>query len=276
MTLGTSERPDLPLALVVGAGAMGMAVARRLGERHRLLLTDVDRNRLESRVAALREEGHDVQSFACDITDGEAVDRLAETASALGPLRVLAHVAGLSPSTPDGHLIMRVNLLGASHVERAMRPLATRGTAAIFIASNAAYLMPPPSADILRVFDGALDGDFLDRLEKVAGPIDPMMAYHLSKTALVRMCRRQAPAWGQSGARIVSLCPGFIATPMGAESFEQNPIKHEMYKKTPLAREGTMLEIGDAVEFLASERASFITGADLLVDGGVSAAMEFS
>ena len=87
------------------------------------------------------------------------------------------------------------------------------------------------------------------------------------------MCRRRAAAWGARGARIVSLSPGLIATPMGALEFAAQPAKRALLPLTPLQREGTMVEIADAVDFLVSDRASFITGTDLLVDGGIHAAL---
>jgi len=83
------------------------------------------------------------------------------------------------------------------------------------------------------------------------------------------MCRRDAFEWGKKGARIVSLSPGLIATPMGALEFQNQPMKYDLLAATPLQREGTMLEIANVVEFLASDRASFISGTDILVDGGL-------
>ena len=107
-------------------------------------------------------------------------------------------------------------------------------------------------------------------IDRLLRELDGAKAYQLSKAALVRMCRDRAAAWGARGARIVSLSPGLIATPMGALEFAAQPEKRRLLPLTPLGREGTMVEIADAVEFLLSDRASFITGIDLLVDGGIS------
>lgn len=95
--VGTSERPDWPLAVVVGAGGMGMALARRLGQSHRLLLVDRDGDRAASQAQMLRGEGHDAQAFTCDVTNGAQVEALALSASDAGPIRTLANVVGLSP-----------------------------------------------------------------------------------------------------------------------------------------------------------------------------------
>src|SRR5690606_18859620 len=111
--------PDLPLAVVIGAGGMGIAVARRLGQHHRLLLVDVNGQQLEARVAALQDEGHYVEPVLCDITSRDSVANLAVKVSEIGGFKVLAHVAGLSPSMADGRTIMAVNLVGAALMEQA-------------------------------------------------------------------------------------------------------------------------------------------------------------
>jgi len=269
----TSARPDLPLAVVVGAGGMGIAIARRIGQRYRVLLADRDAQHLERSVATLRREGHDAVGTACDVTDASAVAALARHTGELGPLRVLAHVVGLSPSMGDWRSLMTVNLVGAARVAEAMLPVASPGTAAIFIASLAGH-RPPPEERIITLLDRPLEPNFLTELEAaLAEPATSSLAYQHSKWALIRMCQRLAPAWGVRQARIVSLSPGLIATPMGALEFKRQPMKYDLLAKTPLAREGTMLEVADAVEFLASDRASFISGTDLLVDGGTAAAL---
>lgn len=266
--------PAQPLALVIGAGGMGKAAARRLGQTHELLLADRDAERLETVGKILREDGVNVHTALCDVTNAASVKALAETAARIGPLRTLAHVAGLSPSMADWRTILSVNLLGPVLIANAMLPLTRPGSAAIFISSLAAHLMPADPA-VLKVLEAPLSPGWLDALASALGA-EPTttQAYALSKSALMRMCQQRAGAWGQRRARIVSLSPGLIATPMGRMEF-QNPNKHVLYKRTPLERQGSMDEIVDALEFLASDRASFISGTDLLVDGGVAAAVRF-
>jgi NAD(P)-dependent dehydrogenase (short-subunit alcohol dehydrogenase family) len=269
--IGTSARPQLPLALVIGAGGMGMAIARRLAQHNRLLVADKDPERLARAERAFREEGYDGRAFPCDILDPAAVARLAEQVAAHGPMRILAHVTALSPSMADWQPIMRLNLVGARMIHDAMLPLAVATTAAVFISSMAAIVPPEPAAETKAIMDDPLAPDFLARLlQSEGGQISSGRAYGLSKHGLNRMCRKQAAAWAARGARIVSLSPGAIDTPMGALENEKNPGKKEHLRKIPLRREGTMPEIADAVEFLTSERASYITGTDLLIDGGSS------
>ncbi|CAN7438993.1 SDR family oxidoreductase [Phenylobacterium sp. LjRoot225] len=272
--IGTSERPDWSLAVVIGAGGLGAAAARRLSQRHRVLVVDIDAERAERTADALRHEGGDATGVACDITDPTAVSSLVETVGKHGGFRVLAHVAGLSPSAGDFRAILTVNLVGAVAVAAGLLPLADRGAAGIFISSLAGHNFRPDAAieDLLRRPDAA---NLVDALAAALGKdqATPQMAYVLSKYALMAYCRRQAAAWGEHGARIVSLSPGLIATPMGAREFENSPTKIRLYERSPLKREGTMLEIADAIEFLASDKASFISGTDLLVDGGLAGAL---
>jgi NAD(P)-dependent dehydrogenase (short-subunit alcohol dehydrogenase family) len=161
-------------------------------------------------------------------------------------------------------------------MERACLEVAFPGTAAVFVSSSAGHLAEPPAGDVVEVLDDPLAPGFFDRLDEVIAKDGqtPLQAYRLSKWALNRMCRRRAAAWGAKGARIVSMSPGPIATPMGAKELEgpSREVKLNLMRKLPIAREGTMVETADAIEFLASDRASYITGTDLLVDGGIVAA----
>lgn len=272
--VGTSKRPDLPLAVIVGAGGMAMAIARRLGQSNRLLIADLDAAHLSRVEAALKGDGYDVSVMRCDVTSDSDVAAFAAAAGAAGPIGVLAHVVGLSPSMGTYDSVMAVNLPGAARIERAFVKLAQAGTAAIFISSMAAHLLDP-SDEVTAIMDDPLAPDFRERLDAALDQeLTSSLAYQLSKTALNRMCRRRAVEWGACGARIVSISPGLIATPMGALEFERQPMKYDLLAGTPLRREGTMLEIANVVEFVASDRASFISGTDILVDGGLTGALK--
>ncbi len=278
MRTGVSERPDLPIALVIGGGGMGMSTARRLGQSHRIVLASLSADKNPAREAALREDGIDATVTQCDITDPESVAELATFVAGQGELRTLAHVAALSPSVGDWRTLLTVNLIGTTHIERMGVELATQSTAAIFVSSLAAHRSDPPTDEIVDVLDDPLAPDFFDRLESLVPEKQPVQAYRLSKFAINRMCRQRATAWGAKRARIVSMSPGLIASPMGAREFsgQSGELKLELLRNTPLGREGTMIEIADAIEFLASDRASFISGTDLLVDGGTLSAVRGS
>jgi NAD(P)-dependent dehydrogenase (short-subunit alcohol dehydrogenase family) len=268
-----SVRGDLPRALIVGGcGGMGLACARRMGQRYALVLADIDFAKASLNAAQLAEEGIAVQEAQCDVTDPASVAALAALIGTGSPLAALVHVVALSPVAGDWRRIMAVNLQGAARMALAMAPLTQKG-AAVFVSSMAGHLAGELT-HVHGLLDNPLAPDFLDRLEHaLEGEMTPARSYIVSKYGLNRMCRRLAPAWGAAGNRIVSLSPGLIATPMGQREFEAGPQKIALLERTPLGRQGGLPEICDALEFLCSERASFITGTDLLVDGGITAAL---
>ena len=270
---GGNDRPDWPLAVVVGAGGMGRVVARRLGLSHRLLVADRDHDHAERFCALLREDGHDAQAVGCDVTVPQDVAQLASRAASSGPVRALAHVVGLSVGAADFRAIMAVNLVGAAAVAQAFREIMAPGGCGVFIASSAAHMGPVPD-DLWPLLQNPLEQDFVAELEaKLGDQATAGLAYSYSKAALIRMCQAGAAAWGARGLRIVSLSPGLIATPMGAEAYKHAPMKRKLFEAIPLEREGTMLEIANVVDFLLSDAASFISGADILVDGGMIGAL---
>ncbi|MFG2957589.1 SDR family oxidoreductase [Streptomyces sp. NPDC048291] len=266
-----SKRPDQRLAVVIGAGGMGAAVARRLSHAYQVLVADIDAERAKTLARELTDEGGDVEPIACDVTSTTSVDSLARAVADAGGFRVLAHVAGLSPAAENFKQILRVNLTGPALVTRALLPHATAGAAAILVSSLAGHGFTPAPA-VAPLLTEPHDERTAERIEAETPPENRSgaLAYQISKYGLLSLCRGEAGAWGERGARIVSLSPGLIATPMGAIEFEHSPTKRDLLTRTPLGRQGTMLEIADAVEFLASDRASFISGTDLLVDGGLA------
>ncbi len=271
--IGSSERPDWPLAVVVGAGGLGMAVARRLGLSHRVLVADRDAEHVERHCAQMRSAGFDAAALACDVTRPDDIANLAAEARARGSVRSLAYVVGLSPAAQQFHAIMGVNLLGAAMVADAFEQVLEPGGAAVFISSSAAHMQDPPTA-LLPLLDNPLRDGFVDDLATTAGTdADANHGYSWSKAGLNRMVRRKSISWGQRGLRIVSLSPGLIASPQGAESYKHSPGKTALFNAIPLGRECSMLEIAGVVAFLVSDQASYITGTDILVDGGVVAAV---
>lgn len=272
--VGSSERPDWPTAVVVGAGGLGMAVARRLGLSHRLLIADRDADHVERQCAILRTDGYDAVAVLCDVTCPADVANLAAAAAARPAMRTLAHVVGLSPAAQDFTAIMAVNLVAANRVADAFASVLEPGGAAVFISSSAAHMQPAPDA-LLPLLDDPARSDCIASLATALGSdADAPRAYALSKTGVNRLCRRKAPDWGRRGLRIVSLSPGLIATPQGAEAYSHSKGKIALFNAIPVGRECSMIEIAGVVAFLLSDQASYITGTDILVDGGLIAAVQ--
>lgn len=256
-----------PLAVVIGAGGMGTAVARRLGQEHRVLLVDIDPQRLSEQEHRLRADGIQADRHLCDITSPDSVAQLATVVQQHGGFNTLAHVTGLSPAMADWRTIMSVNLIGPALVTEALGPHVKPGSSAILVASLAAHLQTPPQA-ITDVLDAPLAADFWLRLDALEAEFTPQLAYTWSKHALIRLAQRQAVAWGLRGGRVMSVSPGLIATPQGLNEFKQANSKPALLQACPLQRQGNVQEVAAVIAFLASAAASYISGTDILVDGG--------
>ena len=254
--------------VVVGAASgMGAAVAALLAPRGPLLLADRDADRLAARNAEL---GLRAQTMACDVTNPAEIDALAKTAGRLGALVV---TAGLSPSMAAGRRVFEVNLIGLERVVRAFEGSIGEGSVAVCFASVAGHLFPAQAA-LDAVLDEPLSATFFEDVAKQGfDPENPQIAYALSKRGVHRLVKRHAAAWGAKGARILSVSPGIVDTGMGRLEAANQPMMAGMVSSSALARMGSAEEVARVAAFLASEAASFVTGTDLLVDGGALAAM---
>lgn len=258
-----------------GGGGMGLACAQQLAARgDGLVLNEIDSSRSKHAVETLRARGASVESVDGDVSHADVARALAAAASEMGAFGALVHTAGLSPTMADGRRILEVNLVGTELLLDAFQPLATPGSVAVCIASQAGHFgMTGATPEICALLDEPLARDLADRLEAAGVTLDPGTGYAMSKLGVIRAAVRLAPAWGARGARIVSLSPGIIETTMGTQEYEAQPVMATMVERTPLGRMGAAAEIASVVEFLCSDAASFITGTDLLVDGGSTGAM---
>jgi NAD(P)-dependent dehydrogenase (short-subunit alcohol dehydrogenase family) len=260
-------RETLTQVVVGAASGMGEAVAGVLAPRGPLLVADRDRDRL---VDLARRLGPDTTAVECDVTDPERVSSLA---TAVGMLGALVITAGLSPSMAPGRRIFEVNLLGTARVLDALEPKLTEGSAAVCFASMAAHLVPP-SAAIDHVLDEPGSPTFFDELVALGIDVDqPQSAYPFSKRGVIRLVQKRAVGWGRRGARLLSLSPGIIDTGMGRREAEHEPAMAQMVEASALGRTASAEEVAEVVGFLVSPAASFLTGTDVLVDGGAVAAL---
>lgn len=250
----------MSVAVVTGAAqGMGRACLDRLrGQADRLVAVDLAAPEIEGAVGV-----------ACDVADPVAVARLAERVGEAGDFRTLVHAAGISPTMADPRRIFEVDLVGTQLLLDAFTPQVSPGAAAVCFASSSAYLValagPDPELDALVDDPGA--GGFLDRVAARFGD-DSGLAYAWAKRGVIRAAARAAVAWGARGGRVTSVSPGLIDTPMGRQELAVQPMMQVILDNTPVGRLGRAEEVAALVAYLASDDAAFVSGIDVLIDGG--------
>ncbi len=273
-------QPRRKVVITGAAGGMGRACARLFGARDDLVLTDVTAASLNAFADDLRKDGYNVAAHAGDLADPAVLSAVAKELDD-GRAFALIHTAGLSPSLAEWQPIMQVNLVATELLLRAIEPILAPGSAAVLIASSAGHMMPP-LPDIEAVLADPLAPGFMEKVEGIinamGGSASPAgmggISYSLSKRAVHRICESRAAAWGAKGARINSISPGMIQTPMGRKELDAGQGAEMLLNATAVGRIGTSMDIALAAQFLASEAASFITSTDLLVDGGGTAGVK--
>lgn len=247
------------VVVVTGAASgMGRACVERLrGRAGTIVAADLRAPDIDGAIGA-----------ACDVSDGAAVDALAAQVADIGRFGGLIHAAGISPTMADAARVLEVDLVGTELLLAAFEDLVVTGSSAVCFSSSAAYALAPYMNDDLEtLLHDPLAADFVERATAAVGG-DSGFAYALAKVGVVRAAARAAVRWGRRGGRVNSLAPGLIDTPMGRQEFEQQPAMKDMLDRTPLGRFGQPDEVAAVAVFLLSDDASFVSGIDVLVDGG--------
>jgi NAD(P)-dependent dehydrogenase (short-subunit alcohol dehydrogenase family) len=260
-----------------GAGGMGLATAKLTDPGRSILLADVSQERLDSAIAELTALGLTSESLVADVTDPASVAALAARAAELGTVKAVIHTAGVSPQMGGPEFIIRINALGTVNIANAFLPRAGDGFVLVNVASIAGHFLPslivPTRAFPLASKDPAR---FLKRLvsrsKNVGRKQSAGLAYGLSKAFVIWYTRTIAEAFGAKGARVISVSPGSFDTSMGR--LEEKSGSGNLLKVAALKRYGRPEEVADLLDFLASGKAAYITGTDILIDGGTKAGVE--
>lgn len=271
--LPDTSRPELleEAVVVTGAGGMGEAVARRIGVGRRLVLADYSEQALQRVTQSLDESGYVVTGVVTDVSDRASVDRLARAAVDAGRLVAVVHTAGVSAATATLDQVLDVDLVGTAHVIDAFEQVASPGLSLVCVASMAGHYAQLAAAEE-RELATIPTGDLRD-LPVVRALADPMQAYILAKRANQVRVQAAALAWNLRGARVNTVSPGVISTAMAKAEAASESGTHMlgMLDACGIGRMGSTGELAEAVAFLAGPDSRYVTGTDLLVDGGQAA-----
>jgi NAD(P)-dependent dehydrogenase (short-subunit alcohol dehydrogenase family) len=261
---------------IIGVGGMGVAVARRMGAGRVIALGDVNAAQVDSVAGQLADHGHHVVTGHVDVTSRESVTEFARLAASCGRVSSVVHTAGLSPQQAAAEVVLAVDLLGVASTLEVFGDIIEPGGAGVVISSMAGHFLPPIPQDVERQLATVPVDELLGL--PACGPAaitSSEAAYPFAKRANQLRVAAAASQWGRRGARINSISPGVIATAMGRRELAgpSGDSMRAMVDGCGVRRLGTPDDIAAAAEFLLSPAAGFITGADLLVDGGVVGAV---
>jgi len=262
------------VTVVIGAGAIGQAIARRVSAGKHVLLADLKQQKADAAADVLLDAGFDVSTVVVDVSSRGSVAALVATAQALGPITGVIHAAGVSPSQAPPATILRVDLYGTALVLELFGNAIAPGGSAVVIASQSGHRLPAltPEQDKALALSPTEALLTLPMLQPDA-VVDPLNAYQLSKRANALRVMAEAVRWGERGARVNAISPGIIFTPLARD--ELAGPRGEGYRRMidgcAAKRGGTPDEVGALAALLMGPEGTFITGSDFLMDGGVTA-----
>ncbi len=264
--------------VVIGAGQIGQAIARRISAGKHVLLADLHKSNAEEAAEVLANAGFDVSTTTVDVSSRESVHALVETATALGDVSGVIHAAGVSPSQATPEVILAVDLYGTALVLEEFGNIIAPGGSCVVIASQSGHRLGALTAEE----DAALATTPADELRALSmlqpdQVTDSLHAYQLAKRGNSLRVSAEAVRWGKRGARVNTISPGIIITPLARD--ELTGPRGEGYRRMielcPAGRAGTPDEVGTVGALLMSPDGAFITGSDFLMDGGVTASYFF-
>lgn len=260
--------------IVTGAGQISMAIARRVGAGMKIVMGDKSLAHAEAIAGTMNAAGFDVEPFEMDLSERASVRALVDRACELGPVTKLVNGAGVSPSQAPVEAILHADLYGTAVLLEEVGRVIEPGGTGVTISSQSGHRMPAltPEEDELLACTPAEELLDLPMLQPDAIR-DTLHAYQLAKRCNEKRVMAESVRWGERGARINSISPGIIVTPLAIDEFNgpRGDFYKNMFAKCPAGRPGTADEVANVAELLMGDRGAFITGADFLVDGGATA-----
>ncbi|RGU48149.1 SDR family oxidoreductase [Limosilactobacillus fermentum] len=260
--------------IVVGAGQILLAIARRMGYGKQILLGDKSEGNAKAIGKVLEEAGFDVTTTVMDLSDRASIQAMVKKATSMGPVKYLVNGAGVSPSQASIETILKVDLYGTAVLLEEVGKVIEEGGAGIVISSQSGFRMKQLTPEEDRQLALTPTEELLDLPLLAEENIETtLQAYQLAKRCNEKRVMGESVKWGARGARLNDIAPGIIVTPLALDEF--NGIRGDFYKnmfaKSPAGRPGTADEVADVAELLMSDRAQLITGATFLIDGGATA-----
>lgn len=260
--------------LWTGAGQIGMAIARRVGYGKKIVVGDKNIENANAIAKIMNDAGFDVEWVECDISSRESILNLIKKGQEYGEIAMLINSAGVSPSQAPIERILHVDLYGTAVLLEEVGKVIKKGGTGVTISSQSGHRMEQLGAVIDEQLATTPTEELLNldvlQTENIK---DTLHAYQLAKRCNEKRVMAESVKWGERGARINSISPGIIVTPLAIDEF--NGIRGDFYKnmfaKCPAGRPGTADEVANVAELLMTEKGAFITGADFLIDGGATA-----
>lgn len=264
------------VCVVTGGGSgMGLSTAKLMGKDHYIILVGRTVSKLENALKELHDLGIEAEIFPCDISDQDSVQSLANHAQELGAIQAVVHAAGMSPHMAKGEAIFTVNAMGTIYMNEVFAKVMQPGGCILNVSSMSAYMVPSDKIP-MEVYKLSLNSpdafkeQMLAMINAMPAEMGSNMAYTLSKNFVVWYTEKIACTYGKNNVRILSVSPGTISTPMGELEGEQAA---SFAKAGALGRVGEPEEMANLMAFLVSKQCSYVTGVDILCDGGTIASM---
>lgn len=260
--------------LLTGAGQIGMAIARRMGYGMKIIIGDKQLENAETIADIMNKAGFDAVPVAMDLSSRDSIKEMIAEARKIGEIKMLVNAAGVSPSQASIETILKVDLYGTAVLLEEVGKVIAEGGVGVTISSQSGHRMPAltPEQDRLLAMTPADNILSLEMLQP-ENIKDTLHAYQMAKRCNVKRVMAESIKWGKRGARINSISPGIIVTPLAIDEFNgpRGDFYKNMFAKCPAGRPGTADEVANVAELLMRPKGAFITGADFLIDGGATA-----